>query len=388
MSFVNRLIAGGTFLALASACTSTDTTPASDAGAAPSVSVDLAVPTPMTSAPLDISRTLTRIAFGSCMKQEDDQSIWHRVAATDPDVFLFIGDNVYGDNYSGTPGLPELNSAYALLARSEPFAKFRQETPVLVTWDDHDYGFNDAGATFIWREDSERLFEEVWAMPEAARSRPGVYDAWMVGEEDGKRVQIILLDTRYFRSDLKPTDEKNAAGKERYLPDDDAAKTMLGDGQWQWLEAELSKPADLRIIASSIQVIADGHGWEAWRTLPKERERLYNLIGAAGAENVVFISGDRHAGSMYKRDYVVPYPLYEVTSSSLNAPLSTFVDVTAEDFKDEPGPYRLTDIYYEVNFGLIDIDWDKEEIEMKLVDGEGEVAMNRIIPLADLRPVY
>ncbi len=346
-------------------------------------------PQPMPSVPLNTSKTLTRIGFGSCMKQDQNQSIWNKVAETNPDVFLFIGDNVYGDNYSELPGLPELHDAYALLAQSEPFAKLRGQTPLLVTWDDHDYGLNDNGATFKYREDAEELFDFVWAIPKESESaqRPGVYDSWLVGEEEGKRVQIILLDTRYFRSDLLLTDEKNAPGKERYMPSDDKTKTMLGEAQWQWLEEELKKPADLRIIASSIQVIADGHGWEAWRTLPAERERLYSLIGAAGAENVVFISGDRHAGAIYKRNLVAAYPLYEMTSSSLNAPASVWRAESNVTYV-EPGPHRLTDMFYDVNFGLIDIDWDKEEIQFKLMDENGEPALSQKVNLRELRPVY
>ena len=48
-----------------------------------------------------------------------------------------------------------------------------------------------------------------------------------------------------------------------------------------------------RLIASSIQVVAEDHGWEKWMNLPHERERLYRLIRETGAEGMVFLSGDR-----------------------------------------------------------------------------------------------
>ena len=352
-------------------------------------SAQLTAKTSLASAPLDKGRTLTWIAFGSCLKQEDDQLIWNTVAASDPDLFLFIGDNVYGDNYSDAYGLPELKEAYATLAASAPFEAFRKTTPVLPVWDDHDYGYNDKGANFQQRYLAEQIFEDVWALPQddPRRTRDGVYHALMVGEEEGKRVQIILLDTRFFRSDLRPTDERGAPGKERYLPDPDPAKTMLGDDQWVWLKGELQKPADLRIIASSIQVIAEGHGWEAWRTLPLEREKLYDTIGAAGAENVVLISGDRHAGALYRNELRLPYPLYEITSSSLNAPASIWRTQNNET-RMEDGPNRLGDMYYEVNFGIIEIDWATETIDLQLKDQAGMTVRNQLIPLDDLRPVY
>ncbi|MCI5043053.1 MAG: alkaline phosphatase family protein [Aquisalinus sp.] len=382
-----RLLLASSLLAVA-ACASTQTqAPLEEEPTADTTQQRV---TPMPSAMLDTGKTITRIAFGSCLKQEDDQSMWNTVARSEPDVFLFIGDNVYGDNYSGEPGLPELHDAYATLAESGPFATLRQQTPLLVTWDDHDYGLNDNGASFQYREDAEALFEEVWAIPEDSpvRARPGIYDSRMIGSEDGKRVQILMLDTRFFRSDLKETNERNAPGKERYLPDTDPTKTMLGKEQWLWLAQELNQPADLRIIASSIQVIADGHGWEAWRTLPKEREKLYATISAAGAENVIFVSGDRHAGGIYRRNLVTTYPLYEMTSSSLNAPLSAWRDVTAPDFRQEAGPHRIGDMFYDANFGLIDIDWETEVVFLRLTDENGETVREQKIPLSELRPAY
>ena len=139
------------------------------------------------------------------------------------------------------------------------------------------------------------------------RSYPGVYGAWMIGGEDGKRVQIIMLDTRFFRSELKKSDEPGAHGKERYIPDPDPSKTMLGTDQWNWLEGELEKPADLRLLVSSIQVIADGHGWEGWKTLPAERDRLYALIEETNADNLIVLSGDRHSAALYRKDGVIDY---------------------------------------------------------------------------------
>ena len=41
-----------------------------------------------------MEKSLTRIAFGSCLRETEDQSIWNDVRATNPDLFLFIGDNV------------------------------------------------------------------------------------------------------------------------------------------------------------------------------------------------------------------------------------------------------------------------------------------------------
>ena len=334
---------------------------------------------PMKSAPLDSSKTLDRIIFASCAHQNEDQSIWNTIAEEQSDLVLYFGDNVYGDVRSNDPALPELKAAYMRLAQSEPFAKVRAGAPMLTVWDDHDYGMNDQGANYQHKEASEALFNYVWAMPKGdpRRQREGVYGSWVIGEA-GRQVQIIMLDTRYFRSDLMGSDEYGAKGKERYIPDPDPSKTMLGDAQWAWLEEELKKPAELRLLVSSVQVIADGHGWEAWKMLPTEREKLYNVIERTKAENLVLLSGDRHSAAFYERDDVIGYPLFEATSSSLNLPSARWREESGETYI-EPGPHRLGDMIFEANYGVIDIDWEKREATFSIDDVAGNAIQTRTV---------
>lgn len=339
---------------------------------------------PMPSAPLDASKTLTRIVFASCAQQNQDQSIWDVIAGENPDLTLYMGDNVYGDVRSDDPSLPELKAAYMRLAQSEPFARARASAPMLTAWDDHDYGMNDAGGGYQYKEQSEALFEYVWDVKDERAARPGVYGSWIVGAEDGKRVQIIMLDTRFFRSDLKPTDEFGKPGKERYLPDSDPAKTMLGDEQWAWLGAQLSKPADLRLLVSSVQVISEGHGWEAWKMLPAERSRLYKLIDETGAEGVIMLTGDRHAAALYRKEGVTGYPLFEATSSSLNLPLRAWLDPN-KPYVQETDPNRLTDMIIDANYGLIEIDWDTGAVDVSIRGVDGAEIVSEAVTISALR---
>ncbi|WP_036766520.1 alkaline phosphatase D family protein [Parvularcula oceani] len=334
----------------------------------------------LASAPLDRSAAISRIGFGSCAKQQADQSFWTAIAETDPDLFVFLGDNVYGDVTTDDPALPELRAAYYRLARSEPFSAFRDDIPVLPVWDDHDYGRNDAGADFALREESEALFEDVWALDadDPRRRRPGVYEAVTVGAP-GERVQIILLDTRYFRSELTPTDRYGAPGKERYLPSAAPEQTMLGAKQEAWLAETLRQPADLRILVTSIQLLADGHGWEAWATMPGARERLYETLRASGAEHLVVVSGDRHAGAFYRRDDVLGYPLHEMTASSLNDPASAWADAA-----EEAGPHRTTPMIRDENFGEVLVDWDRRQVTLRLRDMDGGTYAERVLDLPAL----
>ncbi len=345
-------------------------------GAGPALAVSPEAPSgairaaPMMSAPLDPSKSLSRIVFASCAQQNEDQSMWDRVAAENGDLVLYIGDNVYGDVRSNDAALPELKAAYMRLAMSAPFARVRAGAPVLTTWDDHDYGLNDGGAEYQYKEQSEKLYDYVWDVKDERAARPGVYGSWTIGEE-GKRVQIIMLDTRYFRSALKATDQFGAHGKERWLPDPDPSKTMLGEAQWAWLAQELKRPAQMRLLVSSIQVLSEGHGWEAWREFPLEREKLYGVIDASGAKDVMILSGDRHSAALYERGDVARYPLFEATSSSINLPAATWRAQSGETFVEED-PNRLGAMIYDANYGVIDIDWAAKTARFSIRGAAGE----------------
>ncbi len=339
-------------------------------GPAPDASPEAAAPAPSPEPALE------HIGLGSCLRQDLPQPIFEAIIADDFDLFVFLGDNVYGDVES--EDLRELRDAYAMQAAAEGFSSLRDSgVEIAATWDDHDYGLNDAGAEFFGREEAQRIFEEFWGVPpDSERAvRPGVHHALTWGPR-GQRVQLILLDTRYFRSELRPTDERGAPGRERYLPDPDPAKTMLGEEQWAWLGEVLREEADLRIIASSIQVLADGHGYEAWRHLPTERQRLYDVIRQTGANGVVIVSGDRHRAGIYRHDEAVDYPLLELTASSLNAPSRG---------GEEEGPYRIGPTYTPENYGALAIDWEARAVTLEVRGMDGERVLAEAIALDDLR---
>lgn len=316
---------------------------------------------------LDRSRAISRIAFGSCDHQDRHQDFWARISAADPDLFLMIGDNVYGDTRAtGAATVPTLSAAYGRLAQRQEFRAFRSRVPMAAVWDDHDFGHNDGGGTFAFKEYAERIFETFWGSDEAVRGRPGVHQELVVGP-DGRRVQILMLDTRFFRSDLNalPYQEK-APPLGWYVPNTDPDSTVLGEEQWRWLEAALDTPADLRLIVSSIQVVTDAHGFEKWGNFPHERERLYRLLGDKGVDNAVLLTGDRHQGGLYRSPERPS--LYELTSSSLN-----FSFAAPGRQWEEPDDRRLGPLYADENFGMVEIDWTRGDVLLSLYRSDGSL---------------
>jgi alkaline phosphatase D len=329
---------------------------------------------PMALLEADETAPISRIVFGSCLKQDRPAPILAAMIERRPDLAVLLGDNVYGDVRDlSDEDMTELVDAYNMLGQHEEFTALREAVPMLTVWDDHDYGLNDQGGSYPRKQAAEDIFERAWGLDpnDDRRAREGVYTSRTYGPE-GQRVQVILLDTRYFRDDLKATDERGAPGRERYLPKDDADAQMLGSAQEAWLAGVLREPADLRVLVSSIQIIAEGHGWEAWRTLPAARERLYDIIEESGADNVVAVSGDRHLGGVYARRDVLPFTLHELTASSLNAPQSEG-RARRGDTSHEPGPYRDGLPVYVENFGEIEVDWEARTATLSVRGMDGKL---------------
>ncbi|MDX2275413.1 MAG: alkaline phosphatase D family protein [Hyphomonadaceae bacterium] len=145
------------------------------------------------------ARTVSRIAFGSCAKGDKPQPIWDAVLAAQPDLFIFLGDNVYLDTRD-----PEvMRRKYAELAAQPGFQRLRAHVPILAIWDDHDFGENDAGREYPMKEEARRQFLEFFNEPASSPrwSRDGIYTSYMYGPP-GQRAQIILPDLRWNRTPL------------------------------------------------------------------------------------------------------------------------------------------------------------------------------------------
>lgn len=335
--------------------------------------------------PLPRGRPVSRVALTSCSDPTLDLSLFRDVEAARPDLVIMMGDNVYGSDTPDDPNLASLKAAYGKLAQAAPFRSLASSTPIEAVWDDHDYGINDGGGDFAFKQRAQAMFTTFWNVPATSpiRQRPGIYRAFRHGPP-GQVLQVILLDTRYFRDRLIPTDARNVPGKERYIPHPASSDVdILGPAQWQFLEEELKKPADLRLLISSIQVVADGHGWERWGNFPRAQQRLFDLIARTKAKGVVIASGDRHYGSIHQQRLGVAYPLTDITASGINKGYRT---APGTDWVREPDTNRIGDGYGPINFGLIDVDWAARNLDLKLAGVGGTITRTHRLALQELQP--
>ena len=251
---------------------------------------------------ISFAEIVYKLGIGSCVDQDYPTPAWASLEKESINSFFFLGDNIYGDVPSGR--LDNVILSYEKLNNQMP--SWLKNTEKLVIWDDHDYGLNDAGANYIYKAESQQIYNDAWNIDQndPRRSREGIYFSELK-DIAGKKILIVGLDTRYFRSNLIKIGNS-------YKPHKNSNTTILGPTQWQWLEKELSREHDILILASSIQVLATEHRFEKWSNIPHERDKLLALLNKLSSK-VLIISGDRHRSGFYKLDNI-----YEFTSSSLN----------------------------------------------------------------------
>ena len=195
------------------------------------------------------------IAFGSCHKVNDPNSnlILTSIADQRPDAFIWLGDMVYGKD-----GNPEhLSKRFDQLKSKSSYQNLLQSTTVYGTWDDHDYGLNNAGRDYKHKDRSRADLFAFLNVPKdsPAYQRNGAYQSYDLSP----KIKLILLDNRYFKSEYAPKPYNDP-----YPPDYEG--TILGEQQWDWLENLLkSSTADVHIIASGIQVLSPNHRFEKWQ---------------------------------------------------------------------------------------------------------------------------
>ncbi len=321
---------------------------------------------------------VTSIAFGSCGHQDEAQPVLSLAASYKPDAFVFLGDNIYGD----TDVMDTLRAKYARWMAGADFKALAAATRIFATWDDHDFGRNDAGKEYPFKDSSKAIFLQAFQVPDSSdrRKHAGIYDVVYLQQGD-KRIQLILLDVRTFRNRLLYFDAKKDTMPAGffYTPDykvhSSPDSTLLGEAQWGWLKEVLQAPADLRLICSGSQFGITYNGYEAWANFPHEQQRMLQLIKETRANGVLFLTGDVHYAEVSKLEAPGLYPIYDVTASGIT---STWSFAT-------PNANRIEGPVMHNHFGLLRIRWeDDPQISMQIIDVRNNQRIEYSIKRSDI----
>jgi len=294
------------------------------------------------------------MVFASCNDPHRPQPLWQPILDVAPDMFVWGGDNVYAD----TDDMAKMKADYEKVASNEVYARIATQAEIEGTWDDHDYGKNDAGAEWEKKDEAKDILLDFLGVSEndPRRTREGVYYSRNITTEKGS-IKLIVLDTRYFRDQLQSSETEGR------LYDNWSLKhqgTILGEAQWHWLEKELEdESADFTVIVSSIQFLSKEHGWEKWMNFPAEVEKMRSILKEAKAKNIMILSGDRHMGEVsVDHEAGLGYPLVDFTSSGLTH--------TWPHFSTEGNEYRVSNIIKRLNFGVLLFDFEAKTVTFEL----------------------
>lgn len=313
------------------------------------------------------TRTQFSVGFGSCARYQEDrlQPVWNAVSDVSPDLFLWLGDNIYGDSEL-TEFLAEEYRRQRDVASLQPVIR---SVPQLAIWDDHDYGLNDHDRTHPKKDAALQVFRNYWANPAYGTvSRPGVYFQYDYGGVD-----FFFLDGRYYR-------DPNA------MPDT-PEKTQLGEKQLEWLKEGLRRSrSPFKVIASAGGwSLAKGEGGDSWSAFVHERDSLFAFIAKHEIAGVVLLSGDTHAAELnaIPKMFATGYDLYDMTSSPL-------AQGPSESWKERHPEVRIRRVYNEdSNFAELtfDLEADDPVLTYRLYNTKGEETRDPlVIKASELQP--
>lgn len=284
-----------------------------------------------------INETTTTIGLIGCHVQDKSSpSLDYFADLLKPQYVVWLGDNVYADTEDNPKHIEnQLNK----LESKEGFKKLKATTPFFITWDDHDYGLNNAGYEYKFKEESKAIHRKFWDLEKKVpEERDGVYYAEIVNLPNGKKIHFIMLDGRYNKID----------GNKK------VAKA-LGEKQWQWLDSELQKESDLTFIVCGYQVLLPKMTrWESWAKQGDERKRLIELLVKRNVSNAIFLTGDQHTSEVLKSQKKLEYQTYEIMACGINQ-------------TERPGraPNRVMGPDLTLNSApILEITWEKDYAEI------------------------
>ena len=261
-----------------------------------------------------------------------DSSIFETMAKEKAAFMLWLGDEWYTrevDYYSewGMWYRASHDKAMPVLQN------FWKAMPQFAMWDDHDYGPNNFGKSYILKETSRTVFNKYFCNPSAGENGQGIYTMNSWGDAD-----IFMTDDRWWRS----ADEMRDSVDGKPNPD----KKMLGAQQMDWLKNSLLySSATFKIIAVGSQVLNPVSPYETWWKFPAEYDELMSFIKEYKINGVIFLTGDRHHSEIIKVDRPGTYPFYDITVSPLTSGTHSFGG------PEKNNPYRILGIDQKQNYG-------------------------------------
>ncbi len=329
------------------------------------------------------------VAFGSCAYINEtewdrpgksygsDYEIFTTIAAKNPDIMLWTGDNIYlrEIDWDTKSGILHRNAHTRQTPEMQPLLGAAHNYAI---WDDHDFGPNNADRSYRLRDETLEAFKLFWAnQTYGTAETKGTFGRFVWGD-----VEFFLLDDRYHRSpNFSPNDER---------------KTMFGNEQLRWLKDALSnslenRNVNFRIIANGNQILnPHGEFYEALPLYTHEYNDLIRYIKTNNIPGIVFLSGDRHHTELIALPDTSFYTLYDYTNSALTSELNSLKNRDSVPLKEFSNPMRVegTLVNDKHNFGMLRFTGTRKgrKIVLECYDLTGILRWSKEITANELQP--
>jgi alkaline phosphatase D len=267
-----------------------------------------------------------KFAFASCQHFETGYyTAYEHMAREDLDFVAFLGDYMYENppnprvrSHTGVAEpltVDDYRARYANYRSDEHLQRAHALFPWIMTFDDHEVD-NDWSAdvpqdpelqtrdAFLARRAA--AFQAYYeCMPLRRFSKPNGPDIQVYRRLTfGKLMEVNVLDTRQFRSVTAPCGYGTGPNCDAVL---DPTRTMLGEGQEQWLFRGLKRShARWNVLAQQVPFAYLDVGPEGeertrhdkWDGYPTARQRVSEFLHEEQVNNPVVITGDVHSAWM------------------------------------------------------------------------------------------
>lgn len=288
---------------------------------------------------LDTNKKMPKLAIASCASdffKSASTIMWNCLKLQNPDLIFFIGDTCYADQSSdGTP----LGFWQRYTETRNRLGVFRQQvlTPILASWDDHDFGKNNSDGSFIHKKFMRELFSMFWLFPEEKNYRRdmGIYqDFTAFGQK------FYLMDCRYFRS-----------------PD-----THYGSAQEEMLFDSLNQNDLPSWLMNGSQFFGGYLKKESYEHMQNASFKKFCQQLSTVKAPVCFVSGDIHYSELMQiESEILGYQTYELTSSSIHS----FTFLQHHNFKKNPRRLKKCGTSKH-NFQIVTIDNTADKFKFKV----------------------
>lgn len=261
-----------------------------------------------------------RFAFASCQHYESGYyTAYEHLAREDLDLVAHLGDYIYEGPGRSTAlrvhvgpllqSLADYRNRHAQYKTDRALQAAHALCPWLVTWDDHEFANNCAGAISEKPDDDPTayLFRRAYAyqayyehMPLRRAQLPHGPDLRLYRQvRFGRLAELDVLDTRQYRTD-QPCGDGNKPPCEAVF---DPRATLLGESQERWLMERLAASQGVwNVLAQQIMLArvdrAPGphvaYSMDQWPGYEANRQRLLRCFAERPGLNPIVIAGDIH----------------------------------------------------------------------------------------------